>query len=95
MSPLVPPVDGTNGVSRIEARPRQQTKNFHAQMKILPEHLLLRCTQCAAWPMTIVEDEGRKLTFKCIKCRSRETYTVESAGGDGASLGPSTVSRAP
>src|SRR5689334_9978814 len=25
-------------------------------MKVLPEHLLLKCTQCQAWPMAIVSD---------------------------------------
>jgi hypothetical protein len=33
------------------------------RMKVLPEHLLLKCTQCEAWPMAIVADEDDRLTF--------------------------------
>jgi hypothetical protein len=49
-------------------------------MKVLPENLLLKCTQCEAWPMAMVTDDGYRLTFKCPKCRSQEVYSVGVAG---------------
>jgi len=49
-------------------------------MKVLPEHLLLRCTQCQAWPMAIVSDEDDLLTFRCASCRALESYRLGVAG---------------
>jgi hypothetical protein len=49
-----------------------------------PDDLLVKCTQCGAWPMALAEDEGvgrtSRLTFRCPKCRALEIYKVGVAG---------------
>ena len=50
------------------------------KMKISPDHLLLKCTQCQAWPMAIIADDGDRLAFRCEKCRAQEAYSVGVAG---------------
>jgi hypothetical protein len=51
---------------------------------LTPDDMLVKCTQCGAWPVSLVENEnlGRrnKLTFRCAKCRTQEIYEVGVAG---------------
>ena len=48
--------------------------------RIAPEHLLLKCGQCHAWPMAVVAEEGDRLSFRCPKCRAQEVYRLGVAG---------------
>jgi hypothetical protein len=47
---------------------------------LAPDNLLVKCTQCGAWPMSIVAHEGwalqSRLTFKCQNCRALEVHTM-------------------
>jgi hypothetical protein len=58
-----------------------------------PEQVLVKCSQCGAWPMSLAPDEGwapaGRLTFRCPKCRALEIYTV----GVGGQLIPATAAR--
>jgi Zn finger protein HypA/HybF involved in hydrogenase expression len=49
-----------------------------------PEQLLVKCTQCGAWPMSVAPQDEKvpvgRITFKCPKCRAQEIHTVGVAG---------------
>jgi Zn finger protein HypA/HybF involved in hydrogenase expression len=49
-------------------------------MTLAPNDLLLKCSQCEAWPMAIVSYETKQLVFRCPKCHGQEAYRVGVAG---------------
>jgi len=48
--------------------------------RINPECLLVKCSQCESWPMSIQTYESNQLVFRCPKCHSREAYRIGVAG---------------
>lgn len=48
--------------------------------RINPESLLLKCSQCEAWPMAVQAYESYQLLFRCPKCHAQEAYRVGVAG---------------
>jgi hypothetical protein len=61
--------------------------------QLSPEQVLVKCSQCGAWPMSLAPDEGwaavGRLTFRCSRCRALEVYTV----GFGGQLIPARATR--
>jgi hypothetical protein len=51
---------------------------------LLPDDLLVKCTQCDAWSMAFAENDGvgrfSRLTFRCPRCHAQEVYQVGVAG---------------
>ena len=58
-----------------------------------PDDLLVKCSQCRAWPMSLAPDEGwaaaGRLTFRCSNCHAVEVHTV----GVGGRLIPAPTNR--
>jgi len=50
-----------------------------------PEQVLVKCPQCAAWPMSLAPQveiaPSGQITFRCPKCQRLETFRIGVAGG--------------
>jgi hypothetical protein len=53
-------------------------------MRLSPDQLLVKCSQCGAWPMSLTERTGGsswgRFTFRCTKCHAQQVFKVGVGG---------------